>query len=147
MQRKELKELCRAGVPDQHRRQVWRTFIHDKVADLMLEKGPHYFRSLCSMLPDSPVSCVCTAGCVHGWVCARLGVCTAGCVLGVCTAGCVHGWVCAGCVHGWVCARLGVCTAGCVHGWVCAGCVHGWVGARDVCVCTAGWVLVLGGCS
>ena len=98
VQRKELKELCRAGVPDQHRRQVWRTFIHDKVADLMLEKGPHYFRSLCSMLPDSPVSCVCTAGCVHGWVCARLGVC----------------------VHGWVCARLGVCTARWVHGWVCA---------------------------
>ena len=32
--------------------------------------------------------------CVHGWVCARLGVCTAGCV----------------------CARLGVRTAGCVHG-------------------------------
>ena len=94
VQRKELKELCRAGVPDQHRRQVWRTFIHDKVADLMLEKGPHYFRSLCSMLPDSPVSSVCTAG----WV---LGGCTAGWVL------CVHGWVGAGAggVHGWVGAR------------------------------------------
>ena len=103
VQRKELKELCRAGVPDQHRRQVWRTFIHDKVADLMLEKGPHYFRSLCSMLPDSPVSCVCTAGCVHGWVCA-------GCVHGWVGAGCVHGWVGAGWVHGWVGARLGGCS-------------------------------------
>nr|KAG5699833.1 hypothetical protein BaRGS_034607 [Batillaria attramentaria] len=54
--RKELKWLCRGGVPDVFRRTVWRGFVHDQVSDLMVEKGPHYYRSLCSMLPDSPLA-------------------------------------------------------------------------------------------
>ncbi|XP_025114538.1 uncharacterized protein LOC112576362 isoform X3 [Pomacea canaliculata] len=54
--RKELKELCRAGIPDQFRKQVWRSLIHDQVAEIMAEKGNHYYRSLCSTLPDSPLA-------------------------------------------------------------------------------------------
>ncbi|KAL8575681.1 hypothetical protein ACOMHN_055870 [Nucella lapillus] len=54
--KKELKGLCRGGVPDHYRRVVWRTLIHETVGDIMAEKGPHYYRSLCSLLPDSPLA-------------------------------------------------------------------------------------------
>ncbi|XP_076454498.1 uncharacterized protein LOC143289420 [Babylonia areolata] len=54
--KKELKLLCRGGVPDHFRRAVWKALIHDQVGDVMMDKGPHYFRSLCSLLPDSPLA-------------------------------------------------------------------------------------------
>ncbi|KAJ8300668.1 hypothetical protein KUTeg_022187 [Tegillarca granosa] len=53
---KELKHLCRAGIPDRFRRQVWRQLIHTKVKDVIQEKGQHYFRNLCNILPDSPLA-------------------------------------------------------------------------------------------
>lgn len=56
LQKKELKALVRAGIPDSHRRQMWRTFVLAQVEDIVIEKGAHYFRSLCSAAPDSPVS-------------------------------------------------------------------------------------------
>ncbi|CAC5367348.1 TBC1D2B [Mytilus coruscus] len=53
---KELKPLCRGGIPDRFRKQVWRQLVHFKCKDIMEEKGPHYFRNLCSHLPDSPLA-------------------------------------------------------------------------------------------
>ena len=57
-QTKELKSLCRGGIPDRYRKQMWRHLVHHHVKDLMLEKGDYYYRNLCNMLPESPVSCL-----------------------------------------------------------------------------------------
>ncbi|CAG5130296.1 unnamed protein product, partial [Candidula unifasciata] len=54
--KKELKALVRAGIPDTHRKQMWRTFVLAQVEDIVQEKGAHYFRSLCSAAPDSPLA-------------------------------------------------------------------------------------------
>ncbi|KAK3789468.1 hypothetical protein RRG08_016278 [Elysia crispata] len=54
--RKELKALVRAGIPDPHRKQMWRAFVMAKVEDIVLEKGPHYYRTLCNSVPDSPTA-------------------------------------------------------------------------------------------
>ncbi|KAK3601021.1 hypothetical protein CHS0354_008131 [Potamilus streckersoni] len=53
---KELKALCRAGIPDRFRTQIWCQLVHHKVKDIMEEKGPHYFRNLCNSLPESPLA-------------------------------------------------------------------------------------------
>ncbi|XP_067661994.1 uncharacterized protein [Haliotis asinina] len=54
--KKSLKYLCRGGIPDQYRKQVWRQLVHDQVQDVITEKGPHYFRNLCNLVPDSPLA-------------------------------------------------------------------------------------------
>ncbi|XP_048244979.1 uncharacterized protein LOC124141828 isoform X3 [Haliotis rufescens] len=54
--KKGLKHLCRGGIPDQFRKQVWRQLVHDQVQDVITEKGPHYFRNLCNLVPDSPLA-------------------------------------------------------------------------------------------
>ncbi|XP_046560814.1 LOW QUALITY PROTEIN: uncharacterized protein LOC124269825 [Haliotis rubra] len=54
--KKSLKHLCRGGIPDQYRKQVWRQLVHDQVQDVITEKGPHYFRNLCNLVPDSPLA-------------------------------------------------------------------------------------------
>lgn len=55
-QLKDMKSLCRGGIPDRYRMQVWRQLVRYQVRDMMSAKGQHYFRNLCNMLPDSPVS-------------------------------------------------------------------------------------------
>ncbi|XP_064616291.1 uncharacterized protein LOC135480392 [Liolophura sinensis] len=50
---KELKQLCRGGIPHQYRKEVWRRLVYSQVDDLRKEKGPHFFRNLCNSLPDS----------------------------------------------------------------------------------------------
>lgn len=52
----DLKPLVRAGIPDRFRKQVWRQLIQHKTKDIILNKGSHYYRNLCNLLPDSPVS-------------------------------------------------------------------------------------------
>lgn len=52
----ELKPLCRGGIPDRFRKQMWRHMVQFKVRNLLKEKGDHYYRNLCNMLPDSPVA-------------------------------------------------------------------------------------------
>ncbi|XP_059152821.1 uncharacterized protein LOC131938708, partial [Physella acuta] len=54
--KKTLKALTRDGIPDVHRKIVWRAFVMSQVEDVVLEKGAHYFRSLCSAVPDSPLA-------------------------------------------------------------------------------------------
>ncbi|ESO96014.1 hypothetical protein LOTGIDRAFT_116180, partial [Lottia gigantea] len=51
-----LKQLVRGGIPDQYRKQIWRQLVYSRVQDIITEKGPHYYRNLCNMLPDSPVT-------------------------------------------------------------------------------------------
>ncbi|XP_033761397.1 uncharacterized protein LOC117343169 [Pecten maximus] len=53
---KELKTLCRGGIPDRFRKQVWRQLIFYRVKDTMDQKGMYYFRNLCNALPDSPMA-------------------------------------------------------------------------------------------
>ncbi|KAK3088782.1 hypothetical protein FSP39_023684 [Pinctada imbricata] len=53
---KELKPLCRGGVPDRFRKHVWRQLVYGRVADLMEKRGQHYYRNLCNILPDSPLA-------------------------------------------------------------------------------------------
>ncbi|XP_019929607.3 uncharacterized protein [Magallana gigas] len=53
---KDMKCLCRGGVPDRFRTQVWRQLVHCQVRDIMSAKGQHYYRNLCNMLPDSPLA-------------------------------------------------------------------------------------------
>ncbi|XP_013412235.1 uncharacterized protein LOC106174987 isoform X2 [Lingula anatina] len=50
---KELKTLCRAGIPPQHRAEVWTQLIYNQVQDLVKTKGPHYYQNVCNMMPDS----------------------------------------------------------------------------------------------
>ncbi|CAH1785700.1 unnamed protein product [Owenia fusiformis] len=50
---KELKALCRGGIPPQHRNEVWKQLVYNHVRDLAEEKGPHYYAYLCSMASDS----------------------------------------------------------------------------------------------
>ncbi|KAH3798475.1 hypothetical protein DPMN_152074 [Dreissena polymorpha] len=52
----ELKELCRGGIPDRFRKQMWRHLVRYKVSDLIKEKGEHYYRNLCNLLPESPLA-------------------------------------------------------------------------------------------
>ncbi|GFN92905.1 TBC1 domain family member 2b-like [Plakobranchus ocellatus] len=54
--KKDLKPLVRAGIPDPHRKQMWRAFVMSRVEDVVLEKGPHYYRTLCNSIPDSPTA-------------------------------------------------------------------------------------------
>lgn len=60
-----MKCLCRGGVPDRFRTQVWRQLVHCQVRDIMSAKGQHYYRNLCNMLPDSPVSSLQGPGKIH----------------------------------------------------------------------------------
>ncbi|XP_078325499.1 uncharacterized protein LOC111124243 isoform X7 [Crassostrea virginica] len=53
---KDMKSLCRGGIPDRYRMQVWRQLVRYQVRDMMSAKGQHYFRNLCNMLPDSPLA-------------------------------------------------------------------------------------------
>ncbi|XP_021357404.1 uncharacterized protein LOC110452957 isoform X2 [Mizuhopecten yessoensis] len=53
---KELKILCRGGIPDRFRKQVWRQLIFHRIKDTIEQKGMHYFRNLCNALPDSPMA-------------------------------------------------------------------------------------------
>ncbi|XP_052789974.1 uncharacterized protein LOC128224223 isoform X2 [Mya arenaria] len=52
----ELKTLCRAGIPDRFRKQVWRQLVRYRVRDLIREKGDYYYRNLCNLLPESPLA-------------------------------------------------------------------------------------------
>ncbi|XP_041370358.1 uncharacterized protein LOC121384163 isoform X2 [Gigantopelta aegis] len=54
--KKELKSLCHGGIPDQYRKQVWRHLVYDRMQDMIMEKGQHYYRNLCSLVPDSPLA-------------------------------------------------------------------------------------------
>ncbi|KAH9507625.1 TBC1 domain member 2B [Bulinus truncatus] len=54
--RKTLKALVRNGIPDVHRKHVWKAFVLAQVEDIIIEKGAHYFRSLCNAVPDSPLA-------------------------------------------------------------------------------------------
>ncbi|KAH9507616.1 hypothetical protein Btru_051618 [Bulinus truncatus] len=54
--RKTLKTLVRNGIPDVHRKHVWKAFVLAQVEDIIIEKGAHYFRSLCNAVPDSPLA-------------------------------------------------------------------------------------------
>ncbi|CAL1542728.1 unnamed protein product, partial [Lymnaea stagnalis] len=42
--KKTLKGLVRDGIPDVHRKQVWKAFVMAQVEDVVLEKGAHYYR-------------------------------------------------------------------------------------------------------
>ena len=52
----ELRSLCRGGIPDRFRKQMWRHLVKYKVRDLVKDRGDYYYRNLCNMLPESPVS-------------------------------------------------------------------------------------------
>ncbi|KAL4219569.1 hypothetical protein ACF0H5_022143 [Mactra antiquata] len=54
--RSELKTLCRGGIPDRFRKQIWQHLVHHKVKDLMKIKGDYYYRNICNMLPESPLA-------------------------------------------------------------------------------------------
>ncbi|CAL8083326.1 unnamed protein product [Calicophoron daubneyi] len=54
--RAELKYLCRAGVPTQYRRGVWRMLIHGELKQMMAEKGPHYYNRLVAEISESTVA-------------------------------------------------------------------------------------------
>ncbi|XP_062582307.1 uncharacterized protein LOC134244056 isoform X1 [Saccostrea cucullata] len=53
---KDMKSLCRGGIPDRFRTQVWRQLVYWQVREVMSAKGQHYYRNLCNMLPDSPLA-------------------------------------------------------------------------------------------
>ncbi|KAL5012665.1 hypothetical protein ScPMuIL_011216 [Solemya velum] len=55
-QYKEMKKLCRNGIPEQYRRQVWHQLVQYKVRDLIEEKGDHYYQILCNIAPESPTA-------------------------------------------------------------------------------------------
>ncbi|KAK0045134.1 TBC1 domain family member 2B, partial [Biomphalaria pfeifferi] len=54
--KKTLKALVRNGIPDVHRKTMWKAFVMAQVEDIIIEKGAHYFRSLCNSVPDSPLA-------------------------------------------------------------------------------------------
>ena len=51
----ELRQLCRQGFPAQYRADIWKRLIYSKVADVMTDKGDHYYRHLVMRSHDSPV--------------------------------------------------------------------------------------------
>ncbi|XP_012942942.2 TBC1 domain family member 2B [Aplysia californica] len=54
--KKDLKSLVRGGIPDQHRKMMWRVFVMAQVEEIVSDKGAHYYRSLCNAVPDSPLA-------------------------------------------------------------------------------------------
>ena len=52
---KELKLLCRRGIPTQFRRDIWKHLVYHHVQDIMEEKGPHYFSNLVNNTHESQV--------------------------------------------------------------------------------------------
>ena len=54
-EQKELKLLCRRGIPDQYRAEVWKKLVYEQVVDIIEEKGPHYYNHLVNVAYDSQV--------------------------------------------------------------------------------------------
>ena len=52
---KELKALCRGGIPASLRRDAWHRLVYTQVVDIINDKGPHYFMHLVNMTYDSQV--------------------------------------------------------------------------------------------
>ncbi|XP_076315442.1 uncharacterized protein LOC143227975 [Tachypleus tridentatus] len=52
---KELKSLVRGGIPSHLRHLVWSALCRQKVKDVIIEKGCHYYNNLCSLAPESEV--------------------------------------------------------------------------------------------
>ncbi|XP_053380466.1 uncharacterized protein LOC123534907 isoform X2 [Mercenaria mercenaria] len=52
----ELKPLCRGGIPDRFRKQMWRQLVQYRMKIMLKDKGDHYYRNLCNMLPESPLA-------------------------------------------------------------------------------------------
>ncbi|XP_060562937.1 uncharacterized protein LOC132722444 [Ruditapes philippinarum] len=52
----ELKPLCRGGIPDRFRKQMWRQLVQYRIRIMLKDKGDHYYRNICNMLPESPLA-------------------------------------------------------------------------------------------
>ncbi|XP_022256864.1 TBC1 domain family member 2B-like [Limulus polyphemus] len=52
---KELKSLVRGGIPSHLRHLVWSALCRQKLKDVIIEKGSHYYNNLCSLAPESEV--------------------------------------------------------------------------------------------